>query len=292
MRAPTAVWFLIGLGLLAFGAAPILIRYAGDAPALTLAFWRTVTVTLVLAPFAMVRARDEIRAFSVREWSLVIGAGILLGLHFMSWIGSVQLTSVASSSALVTLSPVFIVVLGGTFLDERPSARTTVAIGVAVVGAAVLALGSHSEAASFPNPALGNGLAIVAAALVAVYLVIGRAVRQGTSFLAYFVPLNAAAAVTCGIGCVLAGEPLMLTGAAAWLAIAMGLGPGLLGHGSLNVAVRYIPAALIGLLTLTEPVLASGIAAVLFQEIPGAATILGIVIVLSAVVVVVRAREA
>ncbi len=292
MQAPRAVWALIICGLIAFGAAPILIRYAGDAPALTLAFWRTTAVTLLLTPFALTSARAEIAAFTKREWVLISSAGVLLGLHFMSWIGSVQLTSVASSSALVTMSPVFIVVLGAVFLDEKPTKRTVGAISVAVLGAAILALGSGGEGEVFPNPALGNTLAIGAAALVSVYLVIGRAVRQKTSFVAYFAPLNAAAAVTCGLGCVVAGEPLLLTGVAAWLAIAMGIGPGLLGHGSLTVAIRYIPAALVGLLTLTEPVFASALAAVLFQEIPSRLTMLGIAVVLGAVAVVVRTREA
>ena len=291
MRAPGAVWLLIGLGLLSFGAAPILIRYAEGAPALTLAFWRTSVVTLLLAPFALTQARQEIVAFSSREWALIVGAGVLLGLHFMSWIGSVQLTSVASSSALVTTSPVFIVALGALVLDERPGRRTVASIGVAVLGAALLAFGSGDDRGVFPNPALGNALAVGAAALVAVYLVIGRAVRQRTSFVAYFAPLNAAAALTCGAGCLLAGEPLGLSGSAAWLAVALGVGPGLVGHGSLNVAVRYISAAFVGLLTLTEPVLATAIAAVAFREIPSPVTVVGMAVVLGAVAAVIGSRE-
>jgi RND family efflux transporter MFP subunit len=60
------------------------------------------------------------------------------------------------------------------------------------VGAALIALGEDG-AGSYPNPALGNTLALGAAFLVSIYLLIGRAVRQRTSFLAYFAPLNAVA---------------------------------------------------------------------------------------------------
>lgn len=292
MKAPGAVWALIVAGLLAFGGAPILIRYAGDAPALTLAFWRTSVVTVLLAPVALTKARGEIASFAARDWGLIAGAGVLLGLHFMAWIGSVQLTSIASSSALVTTSPVFIALLGAVALDERPARRTVVAIGFAVVGAVILALDSERGAGRLPNPALGNGLALTAAALVSVYLVIGRAVRQKTSFVAYFAPLNAAAAATCALGCIVVGEPLVLTGVAVWLAVALGVGPGLMGHGSLTVALRYLPAAFVGLLTLTEPVLATGIAAVLLGETPSVLSIVGIAVVLASVAVVVTAREA
>ena len=290
-RAPAWVWALVAVALVVLGASAILIRLAGDAPALTLAAWRTVLVTLVLLPAMLTSARAEIAAFTAREWALTLGAGVLLGLHFMSWILSVQLTSVASAAVLVTTSPVFIAVLGAVFLAERPSRRTWAAIGVAVVGAALIGLGER-DGAVYPAPALGNGLALGAAALVSVYLLIGRAVRRRTGFVAYFGPLNAAAAVTCVVGCLVAGAPLGLPLPEALLAVAMGLGPGLLGHGSFAVALRYLPAALLGLLTLAEPVIASVVAIVAFREIPGPLAVVGMAVVLAAIgaVVVNRGR--
>ena len=289
--APARVWALVVAGLIAVGASPILIRLAGDAPALALAAGRTITVTVLMVPLALVQARDELAAFEGRDWALALGAGVLLGLHFMSWIVSVQLTSVASASVLVTMSPIFIAVLGAVFLSERPSRRTAAAIGVAVVGATMIGLSEGTSVEAYPNPPLGNSLALLAAVLVSVYLLIGRAVRRKTSFLAYFAPLNAAAAATCVAGCLVAGVPLALPLEAAVLAVLMGLGPGLLGHGSFAYALKYLPAALIGLLSLAEPVIASTVALVAFQEIPSATGVIGMVVVLAAIAAVVTAGE-
>ena len=292
-RAPAAVWTLVGVGLLAFGASPILIRLAGDVPALALAAWRTSTVALVLAPVALTRSRGELAAFSGRDWALVAGAGVLLGLHFMTWIVSVQLTSVATAAVLVTTTPVFITVLGAVFLSERPSARTAAAIGVAVVGAVLIGLGERTAGGVYPNPTLGAALALGAAVLVSVYLLIGRAVRQRAGFVAYFWSLNVAAAATCLLGCAVAGVPLGLPAAAAVWAVAMGLGPGLLGHGSFVGALRYLPAALLGLLGLAEPILASVAALVWFGEVPAPVAVVGMAVVLGAIsAVILGEREA
>ncbi len=285
-RTPASVWALVGVGLLAFGSSPVLIRLAGDAPALALAAWRTSVVSLALAPFALTRSRGELASLSRRDVGMVVAAGVLLGLHFMGWIVSVQLTSIASASVLVTTSPVFIAILGAVFLSERPTRRTVAAIGVAVVGAALIGLGEDGGGV-YPNPVLGNVLALGAAVLVSVYLLIGRSVRQRMGFVAYFWALNVAAAVTCLVGCWVAGVPLGLPLPIAALAVAMGLGPGLLGHGSFVGALRYLPAALLGLLSLAEPILASLAAWIWFGEVPPPAALGGMVIVLAAISAVV-----
>ena len=290
-ETPPAVWALVALGLLAIGTSPILVRLAGDVPALALAAWRTVFVSALLLPVAFVRARGEIRALPRRDVLLIGAAGVFLGLHFMAWITAVQLTSVASASVLVTLSPVFIVVLGAAFLDERPDRRTVAAIGIAVGGAALIGA-TGGGAGTYPSPGLGNALALLAALLVAVYLLIGRAVRQRTSFLAYFVPLNAVAALTCLAVCVALGVPLGLPRPALALAFALGVGPGLIGHGSFNLALRTLTAAFLGLLSLGEPVLSSAIAFVWFGERPAPLALVGMAVVLAAIsAVVVRKRE-
>ena len=288
--APAAVWALVGVGLVAFGSSPILIRAAGDVPALALAAWRTATVALVLAPVALAWSRAEIASLPRRDLALVGGAGVLLGLHFMAWIVSVQLTSVASAAVLVTTTPVFIAVLGAVFLSERPSGRTAAGIAVAVAGAVLIALADRAEPGVYPDPALGAALALGASLLMSVYLLIGRAVRQRVGFVAYFWTLNVAAAVTCGVGCVVAGVPLGLPLPAALLAVAMGLGPGLLGHGSFAGAVRYLPAALLGLLGLAEPILASVGALVWFGEVPPPLAVVGMATVLAAIAAVIAGR--
>jgi drug/metabolite transporter (DMT)-like permease len=283
-RAPLGVWIVLGLGLLSLGSSSILIRMAGDVPALAIAAWRTLFVTALVGPLAIARNRAEIRALPARDVGLILAAGVLLGLHFLTWIGSVQLTSIASSSVLVATSPLFIAALGALFLREIPSRQMAWSIGLAVLGASAIGLAGASDAGSvYPNEALGNGLAVAASLLVAVYFLIGRGVRPRVSFLAYFAPLNAVAALTALSACLLMDVPLGLPLPVLGLCLLMALGPGLLGHGSFTLSLRYLSAATLGLLTLAEPVLASLGAFVLFREQPSTTALAGMVAVLAAI---------
>jgi len=76
------------------------------------------------------------------------------------------------------------------------------------------------------------------------------------------------------------------------LCAGLALGPQVLGHGSFNYALQHVPAAIVGLLALLEPVGASILAYVLFEEVPPLASIVGMVVVMGAVAVVVWRRDA
>ncbi len=284
-RVPPRVWLALSFGLVAFGSSAILVRLAAPAPGLALAAWRTLLSAALLAPFALPRIRPEWRALPASDRRLIAVAGAVLALHFITWIESLYHTSVASASVLVTTSPLFIAALAFVVLKERPRRRTVFSIVAAVAGAALIGWGDAGGAA-FPRAALGNGLALLASLLVAVYLLIGRAVRQRVSFLAFLFPLYAVvAAVTWALALargVDLGQPPRVLAVCALMA----LGPGLIGHGSINYALRYVPAALLGLLTLAEPVLATLGALVLFGETPSALAFAGMAVVLGAIAAV------
>lgn len=284
---PRAVWALIAFGLLSFGSSAILVRYAGAVPGLTIAAARTVLVALVVAPVAIARERRAFAALALRDRWAMVAAGVLLGLHFGAWIESVQRTTVATASVLVTTSPLFLVGFGALGWGDRPSRATLWAVAAGVAGAALIGV-SERGAGSASAPVLGAALAVSAAALVAAYLLIGRAVRQHTSALAYFAALSAVGAATTVAVAAAAGAPLMPPRAAwGWIA-AMALGPGLLGHGAMVVALRYLPATTVGLLSLAEPVLATVLAVVLLAESPSPLAVVGIGLVLGSIAAIVR----
>ncbi len=286
-RVPAGVWVLLGLGLVCYGLSSILVRLAGPVAPLPLALWRTLFVTLLLAPVALGKARGEMAAMDRREWGLIAAAGVGLGLHFATWIVAVQLTSVAAVSVLVTTTPLWIAVLGLLGVGLRPSRRTLGAVGVGVVGAALIGLGG-SAGVPPPSPALGNALALGAAVLVSLYYLAGQRVRARRSFLAYFAPVNAVAAVTIAAVCVATGTPMGLPPEALAWCFAMAVGPGLIGHGSFATALGYLPASTLSLMSLAEPVIASALATVLFAEVPAPVALAGMAAVLVSIATVVR----
>jgi len=289
---PPRIYVVLTLGVLSFAFAPILVRWAGDVPGLAIAVWRTVTAAAALLPVAVVRIGPEVRQFTRRDVGLIVGAGVFLGLHFIAWIESLYHTTVASASVLVTTSPILLAVLGYVVLGERLSRTTVGAIGAAVGGAALIGWADAGTVVLGRGALLGNALALGGAVLVSFYLLIGRVVRQKVSWLAYVTPLYTVAALTALAGAAVKGVPLF---GYSWtfygLCAGLALGPQVLGHGSFNYALQYVPAAIVGMLALLEPVGASILAYSLFGEVPPLPSIVGMIIVLGAVAVVVWHRE-
>ena len=280
---PAAVFWALLIGLSTFSFSPILVRFAQDAPGMTIAVWRTVIATVALAPFALLRARKEMHAFNRRDYVMIGGGGIFLGLHFSTWIESLYHTSVASASVLVTTSPIFLAVLGYLFLKERLSPQVNLAIVLAVVGAALIGFGDLADAGG-SDPLFGNSLALGSALLFSVYILVGRVARRKTSWIAYVFPLYTMTALTILVIALVLDTPLFGFSPGFYaLCAAMAIGPQIIGHGSFNYAVRYVPAAMLGLLSLIEPIGASILAYILFDEIPTVLAIGGMFIVLSAI---------
>ena len=290
---PPRVLGALSLGVLSFAFAPILVRWAGDVPGIAIAAWRTATAAAVLLPGLLrPRVQAELCRLSGRDLLAVGGAGAVLGLHFILWIESLSHTTVASASVFVTSSPVILAVLGYVVLGERLARGTVLAI-LAAVGGAILIAWTDAGTVTLGRGALwGNSLAFGAALLVSVYLLVGRVVRQSVSWWAYVPPLYAAAAV-CVWGVAWAqGTPLL---GYSWrfygLCAALALGPQVLGHGSFNLALQYTSAAVVGMLSLLEPVGASVLAYLLFAEVPPPGSLVGMIVVLGAVAVVVLRRN-
>ncbi len=138
-------------------AGPI-VRFA-VAPALAIAFWR---LALVLPVTGVLAAREGTAAPLRRGTPMLMTlAGLLLALHFWSWIASLRYTAVASSVVLVSLKSVFAWVIAALWLRERPTRREAWGIVLAVVGASLIGVGD----AQFSFGALGgDGLALLGSA--------------------------------------------------------------------------------------------------------------------------------
>lgn len=291
-RRPVSVYLALVFGLVTFSFSAILVRLASEGPALAIVSWRTMIAAAALAPFALATSRTEIRAFTRRDGILIGAAGVLLGLHFVSWTESLYHTTVASASVLVTTSPIFLAILGYVFLKERLTLGMNVAIIVAVFGAALLGLGDVGAGEQGDARLLGNMLALTASLLFSIYLLFGRVVRRKTSWLAYVFPLYAVTAATVFVTAVLSDTPLFgYSNRFYALCAAMALGPQIIGHGSFNYAIRYFPAAVLGVISLTELVGASSLAYVLFGERPTPLALIGMIITLSAIAFAVLKRN-
>ncbi len=255
---------VLGVAVGAISFASILVRLC-DAPSLGIAFWRILLSVLLLLPWGLAAGG----AVTARTYALAAGAGLLLAIHFATWITSLALTSVASSVVIVTTQPAFTAALGPYFLKERPGRKGLAAVALALAGSAVLA-GGDLELGG--RALAGDLLALAGAVAASGYFMIGRRVREGIAFPRYLLVVNAAAAAALGAFAGVFRAPLRGYPAATWgWLLLMAVGPNLVGHGLLNWSVRRLRAFTVNMAVLGEPVLATLYAALLFREIPGAA---------------------
>ena len=280
-------YVVLVLGVLLVSVGAILVRLAA-APPLAVAFYRMAIASLILWPFAGREARSSWPGLSARPRLLLVLSGIALALHFATWIASLSHTSVAASVLLVNTAPVFAILLSRVFLREQPPLVVKIAIPIAMVGAAVIALGDRS---SSPASLFGNLLAVAGAVTLASYQVIGRGLRGALPLNAYLLAVWSAATLALASLMAAFGTRFGNYPVRTWLAFtALAVVPTLGGHGLANRALRSLPAPTVGLFLLGEPVIASLLAMALFGEMPSTATLAGGAIVLGALGLVLSRR--
>jgi len=135
---------------------------------------------------------------------------------------------------------------------------------------------------------LGNLLATSAAVTAAIYYSIGRHLRRKFGIWSYVaLAYTACAVVLIGIsfsrGVALSPQPSRELAIFAALAI----GPMLLGHTGMNWALKYLPAYVVNLVVLGEPVGATLLGAILpgIRQVPSSATLAGGAVILLGVIV-------
>lgn len=275
------LWMVVGV--VAISTSPILIRLAA-VPALALAFWRCLAGAAVLAPFAR---RGRAGGLARGDLALLGTAGVFLAAHFALWNASLALTSVGAATTLVSCTPLF-VGIGARFLGEAPGRRTWAGIALATVGAVVIGV---SDALAGPvagaqatgaSGLLGDVLAFAGAAAVAVYLLIGRVMRQRLPVSTYAASVYGTAAAVLLPACLLTGSSLGGYAAGSWLAVAgVVIGPQLLGHTVFNSLLTSVSATVVSVVLLIEPVGATALAWLLFHELPAAGFWVGAPLVLA-----------
>jgi drug/metabolite transporter (DMT)-like permease len=241
-----------------------------------------VALAAILQLGAGWRELGGLRRMAARDLWLTVLAGLLLALHFGTWIASLQLTSTAASVALVCTNPIF-AALFGRLLGDHVTRREGLGIAVAAIGCAVLAGGDWQAGG---DALAGDGLALIGAASAAGYLVVGRRLRASVPLFPYLGTVNAIAAGALVIAALIARVDLFALPSHTYVACAGGaLVASFIGHGLLNAAVRTTPTHLVALAILGEPIGASLITWAAFGEQPPIHAAFGGAIVLAGIAV-------
>ena len=283
-------YLVLFFALLAISTSGPLVRTSSADP-LAIAVYR-LGFSLIVVAIALLATGTwrELRRISARELAIALGAGAMLALHFWSWNASIHLTTVAASVVLVNMHPPFVALLSVVWLREKPRVLQWAGIAIAMLGAAIVAAvdARASGGVAGGRALLGDGLALVGALTVAVYFVAGRRLRGAYGLWAYVALVYGAAFVV--LVCIAGARGVPLVGyppRELLIFVALAVGPMLIGHTGMNYALRYLPAYVVNLTVLGEPVGATALAFVMpsIREVPGVGTVVGGIVTLFGIVV-------
>lgn len=281
---------VLALVLLGISFAGPLVHLSQSDP-LVIAAWRLIfSLVIVAVALGITGEWREWRRLTARDAIFASASGIALALHFWAWNASIHLTTIAASVTLVSLQPVFIVAISAVFLREAPTRLQLAGITIALIGAMLIASPAwrESDAALSRGAMLGNLLATSAALTAAIYYSIGRHLRGKFGLWAYVGLAYSACAVALLAIAALNGIPIAPQPPRELaIFVALAIGPMLLGHTAMNWALKYMPAYVVSLVTLGEPVGATLLGAVLpgIRQVPSLTTLAGGAVILAGVAI-------
>jgi len=244
-----SLFLLLPIGVLAASTASIFIKLC-DAPALVIATYRMVIASLILLPYVFYKRGA--RTWGRKEVEWLILSGFFLSLHFAFWIGSLKYTSVASSVVLVTTYPIFVGIGSSLFLKERMGLYLIVGIILSVLGSGLI---SYGDMTISREALMGDGMALLGALTASAYFLVGRKMRRSQDLLSYIFPVYSTAGILLVLLSLVSQKNFFGHSSTTYLfLLLLALIPQLIGHTTINWALKYLPASMVAITYLGEPV--------------------------------------
>lgn len=183
MKSPLVSYIILFLGVFALSTSAIFVKLA-EAPATITAFYRMFFATFMIFPFLVVSKnnRRELRTLSIKHWGLGLLSGVFLAAHYVLWFESLDYTSVASSTVIVTLQPLFSMAGGYILFKERFSKGAILGCLIAIAGSIVIGWQDFQISG---QALFGDILAFIAAGVITAYFFVGQHVRKTLSLVPY-----------------------------------------------------------------------------------------------------------
>lgn len=256
-------YIAIAIGVTAISFSAILVRYS-NADSGVMAFYRLFFSSLMLLPFFFRGAIKEVGRYRTKEWLLSTVSGVFLAFHFILWFESLRYTSVASSTVLVTMQPLFAFIAAFFLFKEKITSGVFLSIILAIGGSIIIGAGDFTAEGT---ALYGDVLALVSCALITAYFMIGQVLRREVGLTAYTFTVYSMSAAVLGFYVWIKGEVFGPYSPLDWgIFLLLAIIPTLFGHSLLNWALGWVSGTTISMAILFEPVGASILAYYLFHE--------------------------
>jgi drug/metabolite transporter (DMT)-like permease len=275
-------------GIISISFAAIFIRFCDDVPSIMIATWRLTAASVILLVFFRLRGHT-FKMVRRDDFILSLIGGLFLALHFILWITSLKYTSVASSVVLVTTNPIFVGIFSYLFLKEKQHIELIIGIILCLIGSILIAAGdSGFEGLVIANreALLGDILAFAGAIMASGYLLVGSKAREKLDILTYITIVYTVAALILIILSLLLDIPFTGYRNSSYLyMVLLAIVPQLIGHTAFNWALKHIRASMVAITILGEPIGATILAYLFFNESVSSYQIIGIVAIFAAILI-------
>ncbi len=279
---------LLLFGVLLASSAVIMIKACTLSP-LLLAAGRLLLAGIFLLPLFFRDLKRSGNRFSLKLIVPSVIPGILLGIHFISWIFGARMAPAANSTLIVNLIPVVMPFYIYLLYREKITPVEIAGTVISMIGVTVLAASDFSfDKGTFA----GDAVCFVSMLFYALYTALARRNARGRSLWIYIVPLY----LIGGVFCLLVALPFVspfthYTGMDILMLLGLALVPTIVGHTVLNRSMMVLPAQTVSLINILQFVFAGVTAYLIFGEIPQVSFYIATFLVLGGAVTVILSQR-
>ncbi len=283
-----------------FGAAAIFIRFLQNLDAFSIAFWRLIIACLALAIMLIVLGKPFYLNLVRRNLKELFILSFFLSLHFIFFVSAVKDTTILNATVLVNTTPIFSMFISSFIFKLKPSRLAILGLTISFIGVGVIAYtetittNTNTLLKGF-SPSLKGDLEAVLAALVeSFYLNYGRKIRNQMTIFSTMFPIYMLTALIVGVLSIPATNKILtLPTETAIILPLVGLGilPTAIAHTLYFSSLSNLKSFETATMALLEPVGATFLGMVLFQEIPQYLFVFGAALILLGIIFIIKERS-
>lgn len=283
-----------------FGTAAIFIRFLENMSSIYVAFWRVVIASLALGVILVFLGRSVDFQVVRKHLKELFILSFFLALHFILFVSAVNDTTILNATVLVNTTPIFSMFISSFLFRLKPSRIAVTGLAVSFVGVFLIAYaettisGASLGVEGFSPNLKGDLEAVLAALVEGFYLNYGRRIRRKMSILPTMFPLYCIAAAIIGvIGAPAAGKILSFPNRFETVLPLVGLGllPTATAHTLYFSSLANLRSFETAAMAMLEPIGATILGIILFEERPAAIFVLGAALILLGIFFVVKDRN-